>query len=212
MNTYSHLIVTAVLNKPLKRLTSVTEKLPKVDTRALLWGSIVPDLPLILLTIMMVLVDWARGTLPNFHSAESEPLRSFTSMLFRDWYFHNPIVLTLHNLFHSPILLICYLLISHRAWKKGYVWGQPLFWLSIGAMLHTLADIPLHTDDGPLVFFPLNWSWRFHSPLSYWDPQHHGREWTVFEHLLDLSCLVYLFVTHFKGIKQWLGRKFARQR
>ncbi|MEC8553768.1 MAG: hypothetical protein VXZ82_02060 [Planctomycetota bacterium] len=27
----------------------------------------------------------------------------------------------------------------------------------------------MHHDDGPLLFWPLNWSNRYASPLSYWD-------------------------------------------
>lgn len=41
--------------------------------------------------------------------------------------------------------------------------------------------------------FPFEWSVRFQSPVSYWDPRFFGREFTVFELLLDLVLLLYLF-------------------
>ena len=41
-------------------------------------------------------------------------------------------------------------------------------------ILHCLADLPLHHDDAHAHFLPIS-SWRFQSPVSYWDAQHHGR-------------------------------------
>jgi hypothetical protein len=58
-------------------------------------------------------------------------------------------------------------------------------------MLHSLIDIPRHVDDGPLLIFPLNWTWHFHHPISYWDRYYYGREWSIFEHLLDATLLLY---------------------
>ena len=39
--------------------------------------------------------------------------------------------------------------------------------------LHCLADLPLHREDAHAHFWPLS-SWRFLSPISYWDPRHGG--------------------------------------
>lgn len=48
-------------------------------------------------------------------------------------------------------------------------------WLAFFASMavHCLADLPLHREDAHAHFFPLS-SWRFESPVSYWDPAHHG--------------------------------------
>ncbi len=35
-----------------------------------------------------------------------------TGMLFRVWFFENPWVITTYNLFHSPLLIILYLIIG----------------------------------------------------------------------------------------------------
>jgi hypothetical protein len=40
-------------------------------------------------------------------------------------------------------------------------------------LLHALGDIPVHQADAHRHFFPLS-DWRFFSPVSYWDPAHHG--------------------------------------
>lgn len=45
--------------------------------------------------------------------------------------------------------------------------------LAASALLHVCCDLPVHHDDAHRHFLPLS-SWRFMSPLSYWDPQHYG--------------------------------------
>jgi hypothetical protein len=45
--------------------------------------------------------------------------------------------------------------------------------LSTSVLLHIALDLPLHHDDGHRHFLPLS-SWRFESPISYWDPAHLG--------------------------------------
>jgi hypothetical protein len=42
------------------------------------------------------------------------------------------------------------------------------------ALLHLAFDFPLHNDDARAHFWPVT-NWTFHSPVSYWDPAHHGR-------------------------------------
>ena len=77
-------------------------------------------------------------------------------------------------------------------------------------MLHTLIDIPIHYDDGPLLLFPLNWDLRFMSPVSYWDPNRYGIPFTIFEHSLDIVLLVFLIYTSRKGIAEWFLRRRLR--
>merc|ERR1712157_488664 len=75
-------------------------------------------------------------------------------------------------------------------------WCSPRFyyWILASAMFHALCDIPVHHDDGPLVFWPLNRTYRFVSPVSYWDPNYHGTPFSIVEHLLDLIIVVDLLV------------------
>lgn len=49
--------------------------------------------------------------------------------------------------------------------------GAVMFFVSM--ILHDLCDLPLHHDDGHRHFYPFS-NWRFASPVSYWDPRHHG--------------------------------------
>ena len=61
-------------------------------------------------------------------------------------------------------------LIGYLAWRFGWRW---LTMLSLSMGLHALCDLPLHHDDAHRHFFPFS-DWRFESPISYWDPAHHG--------------------------------------
>ena len=53
--------------------------------------------------------------------------------------------------------------------------------IASSAALHMLCDLPVHNDDAHRHFLPANW--RFHSPLSYWDPEHYGRYFMPLEFL-----------------------------
>ena len=67
-----------------------------------------------------------------------------------------------------------------------------MFWLAASMIFHTLIDIFTHHSDGPLFLFPLNWSYRFASPISYWEPAYHGQLFMLAEYLLDAFILGYL--------------------
>ncbi len=45
--------------------------------------------------------------------------------------------------------------------------------LAGAALLHLGLDFALHHDDARRHFWPLS-DWVFRSPVSYWDPRHHG--------------------------------------
>jgi len=64
--------------------------------------------------------------------------------------------------------------------------------VSLSALLHTITDFPLHHNDGHAHFWPLS-RWIFESPVSYWDPLHYGRQWTVIELILAGALIMYLW-------------------
>lgn len=45
--------------------------------------------------------------------------------------------------------------------------------LTCSALLHLVCDFGLHHDDARAQFWPLS-NWKFQSPLSYWDSNHHS--------------------------------------
>ncbi len=175
MNTYSHFLMTAALDKSLPRVPIVK--------RAFLLGSVAPDLPLWILSI---------SSISYYHFIQGWSLRETFNYIFDELYFYNPFWIASHNFLHSPILLLlalCFLWQSRRHIGSRSRW---LFWFVVACILHSVVDIFTHADDGPLLFFPLEWTIRFHSPVSYWDPQHYGREFRVFERMLDVVLLIYL--------------------
>ena len=60
------------------------------------------------------------------------------------------------------------------------------------ALLHVVTDLPLHHDDGHPHFWPLS-DWIYASPVSYWDPAHHGTAWSLIEAALAALLIVLLW-------------------
>lgn len=182
MQTYSHLLITAVLGDQIRQKRAVN------PGTAFLLGSVLPDVPLFFLTAgYFVSRRVNAGAADEFLFGAS----------FDALYFTNPWWIAAHNLFHAPLLILLYAGVgygllrqtAHPGWRK---WGWPLIWLAAGCGLHGLIDIFTHVNDGPVLFFPLNWTYRFQAPISYWDPRHGGRIFGPIEHLFDLALLMYL--------------------
>ncbi len=175
MNTPSHLLITAALRKSLKDRSMVTS--------AFLCGAVAPDMPLYLLSFGGLL--YYRAVLGWSSSA------TFRHM-FDYLYFHHPLWIVAHNFLHAPLLLLlafaCLWQLRHRP-SPVIAW---LYWFVLACLLHTTVDVFTHVDDGPLLLFPVQWSLRFHSPVSYWDSAHYGNQFALFELTLDALLLCYL--------------------
>jgi hypothetical protein len=179
VNTPSHLIINAALRK-----CAVGHSALSIPRSAFLLGAVLPDIPLWLL--------WM-GAYAYYRYGLGDLSVTLMDSRFDRLYFTDPFWLAAHNLLHAPMLQLTALALlwRRRAWPSTCGgWG---FWFAAGCLVHTALDIPVHVDDGPLLFFPFEWSMRFHSPLSYWDSRHFGREFTIFELLLDVGLLIYLF-------------------
>lgn len=93
-----------------------------------------------------------------------------------------------------------------------FVWGAVLGlglwsgrrWLAVAAgaaLLHIAFDLPLHHDDGRAHFWPAT-DWVFQSPISYWDPGHHGRV----VGLLEAGAVAFLAVVLWRRFRDWAAR------
>lgn len=224
MQTYTHYLITAVIDRKLKdppaqdngRVAAFLQRLPPLRSFWFLLGSVAPDLPLISITIYYILVDLALGCVsgPGSNSG-AEPVAaciqpdglspSHVGYLFRYLFFNEPWVKAAHNVFHAPIPVLFYIGLGFLVWRLGARWGAALFWFGAACLLHTALDIPVHYDDGPLLLFPLDWQLRFYSPVSYWDPARYGTIFAIVEHLLALGLLIYLLVGW------WQRRRRAKQ-
>jgi len=112
-------------------------------------GALLPDLPILC-----------------FYAYQSLVLRNPERLIWTQAYFA-PDWQAFFDLFNSLPLIALFAVLAWRARARG------LFAFFCSMALHCLGDLPLHHDDGHAHFFPLS-SWRFQSPISYWDPEHHG--------------------------------------
>jgi hypothetical protein len=171
MQTYSHFLLTAVLQK------TIFPTEPEAAS-SLLAGSVAPDAPLVLLSLGYVADRrYIRPHLPD---------KTRCSPTYNNLYFSNPWWIAAHNSLHAPLPLFALALFGvllRRRW---------LLWFALGCGLHTAVDIFTHADDGPALLFPLDWHKRFRSPISYWDPKYGGRTFRLLEHLLDLLLVGFL--------------------
>lgn len=191
MNTPSHFLMTAALDKALPRVP--------IHRQAFLLGSVAPDIALWLLSM---------GAMVYYHFILGWSRQEAFDLMFDTLYFHNPFWIAFHNLLHAPILL---LLGIGLVWKKQRNIGSSsrfLFWFLLACLFHSGVDILTHVDDGPVVFFPFNWTARFPSSVSYWDPRHYGREFGLFSATLDSLLALYLL----KGQICSFIRRFKRTR
>ena len=187
MQTPSHFLMTAALRKAMPGLRMIPT--------AVLTGSVAPDIPLYLLSLGSAIYY------PYFLGWSGD---ATARHIYGTLYFEDPYWIGLHNLLHSPVCLVPALALL-RVFRRGssgvWIW---LSWFLAACLLHSLIDIATHFDDGPVLFWPLDWSTRFASPVSYWDSDHYGREFGVFERALDVTLVAYLCVP-------WLWRQAARR-
>lgn len=131
-------------------------------------GSILPD------ASMFVFYFWEKVVLKT-------PERMIWSQSY-----YQPFWQTLSAISNSIPLVCVGLLISISARSR---WGILLF---SSMLLHLFGDFPLHSEDAHRHFFPFS-DWRFHSPLSYWDPNHYGHIVGAIEFLtVIVGCLILL--------------------
>ena len=171
MQTYSHAIFNATIGKQIEKYGI------RPRYWALVIGSLIPDVPLVILTVHYL---WRN----SYFGAEPDVMfgPEYDALYFTDF-----VWVTGHSLFHAPLMIALWVAIGwFFGFRRGQMWGKWVFWFAVGNGLHSAFDIVTHHNDGPLLLFPFNWSLRFSSPISYWDPQHHGVLVSSIEHALNL--------------------------
>lgn len=172
MRTFSHAIVTAAVGKRVG--------LERGRLVAFVLGSILPDLPLGVLTLLAIL------NTPDMAAA----------MVYMDQlYFTSPLWIGLHNAPHSLVLMGLFGFLGAVFRQKR--WGRWFLWYVAGAALHVVFDVFTHAGDGPMFLYPLS-TFRFDSPVSYWDPAHYGGVFTVLEYSLDALLILYLGIAYLR--------------
>ena len=172
MQTPSHLVIAAAASKAFSGVPTYSS--------AFLIGSVAPDVPLYVLSLV--------GGLYYTRVKKMTP-QAAAELMFSKLFFKHPLWIVAHNLLHSPTLLL--LLLVPLWWQESAA-ASWLFWFLASCLLHTLIDIPVHHDDGPLLFFPFQWRTRFISPVSYWD-RARGAGWFMWlEGGVVVALLIYL--------------------
>ena len=76
--------------------------------------------------------------------------------------------------------------------KRGTVWGQSLLFFALAALIHMATDLPVHGHDAYRHFWPFS-DFRFHSPISYWEADHHAAWVSLVEALIALTSIIVLW-------------------
>jgi membrane-bound metal-dependent hydrolase YbcI (DUF457 family) len=88
---------------------------------------------------------------------------------------------------HSVPLLGLVLAASYAPWGRPGArrWARVA---AASALLHAGADLLVHAEDAHHHLWPIS-DWQFVSPVSYWDPRHHGLVFAPLECAAALALL-----------------------
>lgn len=117
---------------------------------AIALGSVLPDIPIFLFYVISKYM-YGMSEAKIWGQAYFEP----------GW---QNIIATSHSI---PVALIGFLI----CWRLDWKWGAIL---CVSMVCHCLLDLPVHHDDAHRHFYPFS-DYRFNSPVSYWDVNHHAR-------------------------------------
>ena len=149
-------------------------------------GSLLPD--------AFIYVAWPWLTFVQGESQER---------IWRDIYFDTPMQ-AWGALFNSAPL---YAALAAAGWvTRRNPLGTLLLVFSLAALIHIATDLPVHAEDAHRHFWPLT-DWRFHSPISYWNPAYGARWVGTLEALLGIvlcALLVRRFRARWTHIALWL--------
>ena len=169
MNTQSHILIAATLfAKPGKNNRS--------RNIAAIAGGLLPDLAI------FVMFFWSKFTgVPE-------------AIVWREWYF-SPFWQFWIDIFNSAPLFLVVLAAGAILSKWGAKFselGLVLVIFSLSAIAHLIGDFFLHVEDAHAHFWPLH-SWRFASPVSYWNPQYYGNYAAAIEAIAGIIMAIALF-------------------
>jgi len=138
---------------------------------AITGGALIPDLPMVV-----------------FYLTERIVLGTPNRVIWSTRYF-DPAWQGFINIFNSLPLIG---LGAYIAWR-----ARASAWLAFLASMavHSLTDLLVHREDAHAHFFPLS-SWRFVSPVSYWDPRYYGGLVGAFELLLIIGGAVVMLTCY----------------
>lgn len=75
---------------------------------------------------------------------------------------------------------------------RARLWGACLLAFSLAALIHMATDLPVHGHDAYRHFWPLS-EWRFYSPFSYWERDHHAGIVSLIEGAMAMAAIFVLW-------------------
>lgn len=110
-----------------------------------------------------------------------------------NWYY-NPPWSTAIDASNSLPLFIGIALLGYVLYRRNptATFNAVLLFGAAAAIVHLVFDLPLHVNDAHAHFWPLS-HWKFISPISYWDPEHYGQYWSLFESIAGCILAVILW-------------------
>ena len=91
---------------------------------------------------------------------------------------------------YGALLFIGFVLL--RAVPAAFRIGLVLTLFALAAFTHLAGDFPVHVADAHRHLWPVS-DWTFQSPVSYWDRNHYGGIFSLFEAALGLALCVVLW-------------------
>lgn len=135
-------------------------------------GSIIPDLAIYLWAPYQYLVNDVSG-----------------KELWGELYFAPP----MQNLIAYFNSIPIYAALALIGWiARGKIWGKLMFFFALAALIHMATDMPVHADDAYRHLWPIT-DWRFYSPFSYWDNNHHAGWVSLIDVALALGSVALLW-------------------
>jgi hypothetical protein len=169
MNTQTHVIMGAAL---------FGRAVPKRAWWAAA-GGLTPDVPMLLIVATLGLLGVPARTI-------------FGELYWQNWW---QICNALgHNFWLWSSIILLGLVMRDRAsasvrafdgWTNACVFAG-------SALLHTAIDFLCHREDAHMSFWPIS-RWKFISPVSYYDPQHFGTWFSLFEATLGFLLALALY-------------------
>jgi len=163
------------VNSPTHSLLALA-LLSKKDAKRRNWiifaGSLIPD--------AFIYICWLWLTF-----IRKEPQRR----IWDEIYFDAPMQLTA-SIFNSVPIYASLLFIGLL--MRGKVWGKLLLVFSLAALIHIATDFPVHNHDAYAHFWPIS-DWRFISPFSYYETEHHAGIVSAIEAFIALAAIIVLW-------------------
>ena len=163
------------MNSPTHTLLALALLSKKGDKRrnwAVVLGSIIPDAAIYLWAPYQRFVNGVSG-----------------EQMWRELYFAPPMQ-NLIAYFNSVPIYGALAVLGYV--MRAKTWGKLMLFFALAALIHMATDLPVHNHDAYRHFWPFS-DWRFISPLSYYERDHHAGWVSLIEAGLAIISIIVLW-------------------